>query len=51
MEPIYVKLPQEAKDRNKHGPCILGEFTPETLRVYKSPMPDTFPDIIHNHTM
>lgn len=42
-------LSQEEKSRNKHGPHLLYEYTPDVGDSYTSSLPGVFPDIVLNH--
>ena len=46
MRPIEAKLTDEEKGRNKHGPHILFQYTPDIQGTFTSSL---FPDIVNHH--
>jgi 5'-3' exonuclease len=46
MRPIEAKLTDEEKGRNKHGPHLLFQYTPDTQGTFTSIL---FPDIVNHH--
>ncbi|XP_063418054.1 5'-3' exoribonuclease 1-like isoform X2 [Mytilus trossulus] len=45
MKDVENRLTDREKARNKHGPCILYEYTIEDQGPYQSSMPGVFPDL------
>ncbi|CAH1774576.1 unnamed protein product [Owenia fusiformis] len=49
MAPMNLKMTDEEKARNQHGPHYMVQYTPEMQEPFISSMPDAFPDILANH--
>ncbi|CAD5122205.1 DgyrCDS10650 [Dimorphilus gyrociliatus] len=50
MAPLYVKLRDSEKRRNKHGPHLLCERSHSELEPYYAPLQaKSFPNIMHNY--
>ncbi|KAL8571175.1 hypothetical protein ACOMHN_010636 [Nucella lapillus] len=42
-------LTPEERQRNRHGPCCIYQYSPELQGFYRSHMPGHFPDLAVNH--
>lgn len=51
MAPLEQKLLPDEKRRNRHGPHLLYEYTPQSLGIYQSPQVNVFPDIMNSHAL
>ncbi|XP_072560134.1 5'-3' exoribonuclease 1 [Paramormyrops kingsleyae] len=49
MEPYTSLLSGEEKARNRHSECALCRYHGDQDFNYRSPLPGTFPDIVHCH--
>lgn len=50
MKEVEHNLMPDEKKRNKHGPCLLYQYVPESQGIYPSTMPKRFPDIAHHYS-
>lgn len=50
MAPLYIKLRDSEKRRNKHGPHLLCQYNEKEMEPFYAPSQSrSFPNVIHNY--